>query len=131
MALDCDAVASTVVAALERYFNTVPGGWTRRQEGVMAAVTGVAFPILNGVWAEALNPDVRMVSGWLDEIAATGLPYCLQLRPAASAALAELAASRGMECVAVPLMTLEEPGTLAPAGEAERAFDPRDLARRG
>jgi ribosomal protein S18 acetylase RimI-like enzyme len=63
------------------------------------------------------DPDVAIVSGWLDEVAATRLPYCLQLRPGAGPALAELATAKGMEHTHIPLMALEELGSLGPAGE--------------
>lgn len=62
----------------------------------IAWVSGVALPTLNGVWAERADPDPGAVGGLLDRVKATGLPYCLQLRPGASPALAELAAARAM-----------------------------------
>ena len=74
----------------------LPGAWVLRDGGAMAWVSGVALPTLNGVWAEHADPDLGAVAGLLDRVRAAGLPYCLQLRSGASAALAELAAARAM-----------------------------------
>ncbi|HEX7269577.1 MAG TPA: hypothetical protein VF256_19430 [Streptosporangiaceae bacterium] len=59
-------------------------------------VTGVGLPALNGVWAECADPEPGAVAGLLDRVQATSVPYCLQLRPGASPALAGLAAARAM-----------------------------------
>ncbi len=118
VALDSGTVANALVTTLERLCSAVPGGWTRRRGGVLAAATGVAIPRLNGVWPEVTSPDTATVSGLLDELAATGLPHCLQLRPGAGGVLGELAAIRGMvQDEAIPLMALEEFGSLGGTGD--------------
>jgi hypothetical protein len=77
-------------------------------------VTGVPLPALNGVWAEQADPEPHAVAGLLDRVAATGLPHCLQARPGAGTAMAELAAIRGIhrDQEDVPLMVLEDPARL-------------------
>lgn len=80
----------------------------------MAWVSGVALPTLNGVWAERADPDPGAVAGLLDRVKATGLPHCLQLRPGASPALAELAAARAMSLeMKIPLMVMEDPAAVS------------------
>ncbi len=79
----------------------------------MAGVTGVALPTLNGVWPESSDPDPGAVVELLEEVAATGLPYCLQLRPGARPGLTGLALARGMAPEEpLPLMLLEGTGAL-------------------
>jgi hypothetical protein len=68
---------------------------------------------LNGVWVQTLDADLDDISDLLDQVAATGLPHCLQLRPGAAGRLAELADARGMVFAEnIPLMTVENPGQL-------------------
>jgi N-acetylglutamate synthase len=111
MAVDADIVASALAGTWEYVFQAVQDGWVRRQGGVVAGVTRVALPMLNGVWPESVEPDSGIVSELLDEVASSGLPYCLQLRPGASAGPRDVAAGRGMlPEEPVPLMLLEDPG---------------------
>lgn len=91
----------------------VPGGWTRAKVAGIAGVTGVAVPTLNGVWVEREDPDLTQVSELLDQVAATGLPHCLQFRPGAAPRLEGLARSRGMAHQEdFPLMVLESAAQL-------------------
>jgi N-acetylglutamate synthase len=93
--------------------SSVPGGWTRAKGAGLAGVTGVAVPSLNGVWVQTLDADLEDISDLLDQVAATGLPHCLQLRPGVVARLAVLAGKRGMtHSENIPLMALEDPGQL-------------------
>ena len=109
--------------------SAVPGGWARRNGAGVAAVTGVALPTLNGVWVERIDADPEGVSDLLDQVAATGLPHCLQFRPAAAEGLAKLAAGRGMAYLEdIPLMAVEDldqlKTTQATAGLAIRQLLP-------
>lgn len=109
--------------------------------------------------AEHADPDPDGMAGLLDRVRAAGLPFCLQLRPGASPALAELAAARAMSLeMPIPLMVMEgqaavtrpaagragapraEPGSGRPscrrgcgglrgAGGPVRAADPPDVVR--
>jgi ribosomal protein S18 acetylase RimI-like enzyme len=79
-------------------------------------VTGVALPTLNGVWAHGADVRPDIVGDLLDQVAATALPYCLQVRPAAADGLAGPAAARGMTPAGnVPLMALAGPANLPTA----------------
>jgi len=103
-------------------------GWARREGGVLAAMTGVALTNCNGVWAEHVDPDEDTVAALLDQVAAAGMPYCLQLRPGASLALTNLPVIRGMVPDAqVPLMVLEGPGALEAAQQVD-GLEIRELA---
>src|SRR5207302_6773732 len=80
----------------------------------IAMVTGVGIPTLNGVWVA--SPDARAddVADLLDQVAATGLPHCLQARPGVAARLQDQATARGMEPEEhIPLMVLEDPSDIA------------------
>jgi N-acetylglutamate synthase len=113
VAVHAGVVASALASTWEHVFQAVPGGWVRRQGGVVAGVTGVALPTLNGVWPESVDPDPGTVSELLDEVAGTGLPHCLQLRPGGSAGPRDLAAERAMvPKERVPLMLLEDPAPI-------------------
>jgi hypothetical protein len=96
VAIDADVVAAALAGTWQHLARALPGAWVLRDGGAVAWVSGVGLPTLNGVWAERADPDPDAVTGLLDRVKATGLPYCLQLRPGASAALAELAAARAM-----------------------------------
>lgn len=112
------SVEPTVVAAavLETWAHLVPateGGWVRAKGGGLGGVTGVPAPTLNGVWVDRVDADAAQLGELLDEVAATGLPYCLQFRPGAADRLTELAISRNMtRAEDIPLMALEDPGQL-------------------
>lgn len=100
----------------------------------MVAVTGVAIPTLNGVWTESVNANPTTAGELLDQVAATGLPYCLQLRPGTSSQLAEIASTRGMsrDDHPIPLMVLDSPdrlGTWEQSGDLEiRQLGPDEVA---
>lgn len=89
-----------------RLVEAVPGGWVVNGGAAVAAVTGVAVPPLNVVFA--LEADAEdAVHELLDDVAHTALPYCLQLRSGASAQQLALARERGMTRIDdVPLMVL-------------------------
>lgn len=129
MAVDADAVAAALAATWQHLAGGLPGAWTLRDGGALAWVSGVALPTLNGVWAERADPDPDAVAGLLDRVQAAGLPYCLQLRPGASAALAGLAAARAMSLeTPIPLMITQDPAAVTrarrPAGLELRELSP-------
>ena len=110
MTVSCDTAASALVSTWEHLVAAIPDGWTRREHGVVAAVTGVAIPTLNGVWPEQVELNERHIAEMLNEVAETGVPHCLQLRPGTSQALSMMAEARGMvRQEPEPLMVLEDP----------------------
>jgi N-acetylglutamate synthase len=108
------AVAAKALVETWHYLaSAVPGGWARGNGAGVAAVTGVAVPTLNGVWVQKVDADPEDISDLLDQVAATGLPHCLQFRPGSAAHLVNLAASRGMAHLEdIPLMVIEDAGQL-------------------
>lgn len=121
MPLEADAVASALASVWEHLIAAVPGGWVRREEGMVGGVTGVSLPNLNGVWPEGVDLDEALVAAALDEIGSSGLPYCLQLRPGAPGPLLSLAARRGMtKEEPIPLMALDDADAVETAQDAGR-----------
>jgi ribosomal protein S18 acetylase RimI-like enzyme len=111
-----DTVAAALIATWQHLVSAIPDGWSSGTPGVMAAVTGIEIPTLNGVWIKSESVDLGTTADLLDQVAATGLPHCLQVRPGASSQIAELASARGMnrDDHLIPLMVLEaadRPGT--------------------
>jgi N-acetylglutamate synthase len=111
------AVAAGALTEMWRYLASgVPGGWARNNDAGVAMVTGVAAPTLNGVWVQRVDAEAEDISNLLDQVAATGLPHCLQFRPGSAARLVKLAASRGMAHLEdIPLMVIEDTGQLTAA----------------
>jgi hypothetical protein len=120
MPLEADTVASAMASTQEHVAPANPSGWIRREDGMVGGASGAPVPTLNGVWPEKVVLNETLVSEVLDQIASSGLPYCLQLRPGAPEQLAALAARRGMvEEEPIPLMVLENPQHLTRAQEVE------------
>jgi hypothetical protein len=125
--IDSAVAAAAFVETFEFFESVIQGGWTRAKGGGLAAVSGVAFPTLNGVWVERLEADPEDIADLLDEVAATGLPHCLQFRPGGADRMARLAASRGMtRDEDIPLMVAEDPAQLS-AAQAVSALTIREL----
>jgi hypothetical protein len=114
VAIDADMAASALAEAWLHLLPALPDSWGIRDGGAVAVVTGVPAPDLNGVWPERADPDPDTTATLLDQVAATGLPHCLQLRPGSSPVLAGLAAMRGMsrDQADIPLMVMENPAPL-------------------
>lgn len=103
-----DTAAKALGTTWVHLFGANPDGWLRRENGVVAAVSGIPLPTMNGVWSEQVDPDRRVVSELLDQIGSSGLPHCLQLRPGAPEDLTALAADRGMiNDHQIPMMIVE------------------------
>jgi N-acetylglutamate synthase len=112
VSIDAAVAAGALVETWRYLASSVPGGWAHANDAGVAAVTGVAVPTLNGVWVQKVEADAEDISDLLDEVAATGLPHCLQFRPGSAARLVTLATSRGMAHLEdIPLMVIEgDPG---------------------
>jgi N-acetylglutamate synthase len=116
VSINAAVAAGALVDTWQHLASAVPGGWARRNGAGVAAVTRVAAPTLNGVWVEKVDADPDDISDLLDQVAATGLPHCLQFRPGSAARLVNLAASRGMAHLEdIPLMVMEDPGRMKAA----------------
>jgi len=94
-------------------------GWFREENGFVVGVTGSLEPTLNGIWGAGSNAEPGLVTQLLDEVAAAGVPYCLQLRPA-GAHLRVVAKQRRMVAAEEErLMVLEDLGALERPAERE------------
>ena len=115
-----DAVAEASAAAWEQLVASVPGAWTRRAGGAVAAVTGAPLSSWNGVWGIAAAVEPGAVATLLDEVAASGVPFSLQLRPGWPEELADVARARGLVQVeGEPIMVLDDPTLLDAAAPPE------------
>jgi len=131
MAVDPDLVAAAMADASQYMFDAAPLGWMHREAGVLAGATGVPVPMLNGIWAESLDPDPVVVTAMLDRLDASAVPYCLQLRPGTSTKITDQAVTRGMRKEdAIPLMVLEEFSLIAQAERVDgltiRGLEPEE-----
>jgi ribosomal protein S18 acetylase RimI-like enzyme len=133
MSVSANTAASALATTWVHLFAALPNGWVRRESGVVAAMCGVAMPNANGVLPEQVDLDRLLVAELLDEVANSGLPHCLQLRPGAPEELVDLAADRGMiKEDQIPLMVLESSGRLEAHRKVEglviRQLSPEEAA---
>lgn len=113
VSVDAGVAAEALVETFRHFVSAVPGSWVRGTNVGVAGVTGVAMPTLNGVWVQQVDAEVEDISDLLDQVAATGLPHCLQFRPRLADRLANLATSRDMAHLEdIPLMVIEDPGQI-------------------
>jgi ribosomal protein S18 acetylase RimI-like enzyme len=111
---DADATAASLTRLWESLATVdLDGVWSASRPGVIAVVTGMSLPTMNGVWAtgpEAAAADVRDL---LDDVASRGVPFCLQARPHLRDDLSPVADDRGLvPAHDVPLMACPDPGLL-------------------
>ena len=91
-----DALAAAFPAMWEHLSTTLDGGRTRREPAVFLAVTGSPAASLNGLWILGRGVRRATVERLLGELADTGLPFCLQVRPGMDRAARAAAERRGM-----------------------------------
>jgi hypothetical protein len=121
--------ASALLETMSHLLASSPNGWIRAEAGCLGMVTGIPLPTLNGVLVESEQFNVETVSRLLDEVAATGLPHCLQVRPGSVSDATELAGARSLTLDEhdIPLMVLEDPSRLD-AAQGVDALVIRELA---
>lgn len=113
MPISADVAARALTDTWQHLSAATTDGWSCRERGALAVVTRVPLATLNGVLVDETDANPEIVAALLGEVAATGLPYCLQVRPGCDPLMAELALSRGMIGTAdIPLMALEDPSAL-------------------
>jgi ribosomal protein S18 acetylase RimI-like enzyme len=111
-----DSAAAALLDSWQRLAAAAPGGWSRTEgEGAaVAASTGVPFPTLNGVWVGSARVEPEVIRDLLEQLSATGLPHCLQVRPDDVGRLGVLADSLGMTAdERIPMMVLDGPPRVA------------------
>jgi len=126
--VDSAVAAGAVLETWGHFMPALEGGWVRAKGGGLAAVTRVPAPPLNGVWVAGADADPQHIADLLDEVAATGLPHCLQFRPGAVERMTKLALSRSMTREEdIPLMALDDAGQLD-AAQAVSGLTIRELS---
>jgi len=128
-----------------------PGGSWDRQDGLVTIVTGMPVAPFNGVWSTSAEVDQTELLSRVDALASSDLPFNVQLRAQADAALSEVLRSRDFvqttdiplmfttpaELVARPAaMEMTDVATYDDLGEHLRLLElafgmPADLTRRG
>jgi hypothetical protein len=87
-----------------------PRGYSRVEPGVFFFVTGGQVATLNGLMVTDANAESETIARLLDEVAATGLPHRVQVRPAVAETVAAVLVERGMTAREnVPLMVRTDP----------------------
>jgi ribosomal protein S18 acetylase RimI-like enzyme len=116
------AVAEAFVDCLALLAQATELGWVRRSEGLTSLLTEVPVATLNGVWATGGGVRAEEIEAGLQDVAAHGVPYCIQARPACHDVAAEVAERRGMVAAPeIPLMAADGPVSVR---------EPRELAIR-
>jgi ribosomal protein S18 acetylase RimI-like enzyme len=104
-----DGVADSFTAIWAHILSAIPGAWTREQDGTLAGFSTVPVAMMNGVWVAGQTGDAALVEELVEEVAASGLPHCLQLRPGVADALGELGPTVGLApCPDMPLLALSD-----------------------
>jgi ribosomal protein S18 acetylase RimI-like enzyme len=134
MLVDADTAGSAVPATLEVLAEVLPDGWSRTRDGVVTVVTGLPVPTLNGVWALGDGVRAPELVQALRAVEASGVPYCLQARPACldAAAAAVGAAALAPAGTEIPLLVLDGPlGCAGAPGLTIRALGLADSGLHG
>lgn len=115
--ISADTVAGSLESAWARFAEALPETRFRHHSpGVVAIVTGLPIPSMNGVWVSGEDVSAAHVEELLDQVSGSSLPFCLQGRPAARDRLAAAAARFGMTFDEdVPLMVLDDHSDLTAA----------------
>lgn len=99
-----------LVTTWEQLASGLPAARVRFEDGVFVSLLGVPIASVNGVMVLDDEVDVGVVAAGLDEVAGSGIPYSLHLRPGADASLERLAKARGMVVSGdLPLMVRTDP----------------------
>lgn len=107
-----------LVATWIRLVGAIEGGWARTSGRTIAAVTGVPVAGMNGVWSVDGQIDEGEVGALLDAVAASGVPYGLQVPVTERDRFAAVAEDRGLHRDEdVPVMRLDSVGDRPPQPE--------------
>jgi GNAT superfamily N-acetyltransferase len=113
MTVDTDQLALAMAECMELTSAVIATGWVRRVDGVIAGVSGFPIAELNGAFTVTRDPDPSVLGELLDDVAASGLPYTVQLRPGVDDSV--VADRLLVRNEAIPLMALEAGGARLPA----------------
>jgi N-acetylglutamate synthase len=121
-----DAAAAALASTWALLAATLRQGWAREVGRAMAIVTTVPVPTLNGVWVTREDTPQEDIEAGLEEVAAAGVPHCLEARPGCRAAATTIAGRRGLVAEPdIPLMATVGPVERPrPAGLVVRELEP-------
>lgn len=118
MRVTTDDIAHAFADVFASILTGADDSWVRREAGTLAGVSGIPLAPFNGVWAEDTRVAPADVERLLEEVAASGYPYSMQMRPGVDPEIASVATVRGMNREdAIPLMVLQEPAETLEAQE--------------
>lgn len=122
-----DETADALLSAFGWLAEHLLNGWGRTHGRILAAVTGLPAPPLNGVWVADPQPESSALAPLVAEVEARGMPWMLQ-SPLGAETVEVFARDRGMIAdEVVPLMRLDSPArTHAPEGLVVRRLDAKD-----
>jgi ribosomal protein S18 acetylase RimI-like enzyme len=132
MSLQAVDARMAMVATLRRLGGSLPSGWSRWHQGVLASVTGAGESVLNLVLVACDEVGDGPILELLDQVRATGLPHSLQAPAGDAERVGRLA--RGMVAEEpVPLMVLDDLATVdreaqSAAGLVIRQLEPAEAA---
>lgn len=109
---DADRAATALITAFRTLADSLPGMQAKQPApGVMSLMSGLPIATLNGVFTEALRPDVTEIDRAAAGLAGLGLPWSIQFRGEPGPEAERMAAGYGLtERITLPLM-LYRPGS--------------------
>jgi N-acetylglutamate synthase len=121
---DADRAAKALIAAFRTLADTLPGMHAKQvAPGVISLMSGLPLATLNGVFTDAVRPDVTEIDRAAAGVAGLPLPWSIQFRGEPEPAAARVAARYDLTArTTSPLMVYRPPsGGQAPPARASAA----------
>jgi ribosomal protein S18 acetylase RimI-like enzyme len=94
---DADEASRAWFAGIGLLARGVPGMYEKPgRAGVVALVSGIPLPTLNGIFAETAHPDVAEVAAFADDMKGLGVPWCMRLRGEPDPEVERVASAHGL-----------------------------------
>jgi ribosomal protein S18 acetylase RimI-like enzyme len=121
MNVDADRAAAAMQHVWRELTERAPQGmWRRADSGVIAFVSGLPAPPMNGAYAFGPEVDFEELRSSLQAVAEADVPFCLHGRPSMRGPLAALADEFGLVLEEeVPMMVLDDPQALEAATQID------------
>lgn len=110
MSTDADLVAASIETCIRSFVEAMPKDiWRRKEDGVLAFISGLGIPLMNSVTVFGPRPDLGLVRDLLPTVLESGFPCLLQGRAALRETLSAVAGEFGLvPGEEVPIMMLDE-----------------------
>ncbi len=125
---DAERAIEACAAGGRRISRAASFGWLHEVDGVQAFSSTARHPFGNGVVVGRRDTAPEVVVTLLDEVAATGLPFCLQVRAGADPRIEQLAGERGMQHVSDQPLLVNAALDAAPAAAAVESLEVREVS---